>query len=1179
MERSWSYEGLLSDDLPDIYLHEINREPIGMLKKSAISDFEASMELINISTLSFRYNINRRTPPNYYNDIKNGRCFEVIGYGWFVITSSELVKNEEEYYVDITAESFQTVLQEKKLYNIGTMSTDSSYDLYILYNENDKEHSILHKVIEKNPKWRIGYIDPDIKNAYRTFNVSETSSYELLVVTASEAYECYFIFDFNNRIISAYKAKNIGDDTGIYISYKNALSEYGLKENRSEMATRIDVYGGDDCGNGNLNIINVNPSGSNYLINLDYFKDRIPEPLKSKLENYSTILTNAIPEYSKMTSSLNMLYAQLNNLKSYVSTTPENLSTCGLYQLQQLESAKNVVLSTLTSKASSSEYTTCYNELQNIQNFLRSKELEVNVKQAEIDSTITTLTNYNKMLNMSTNFTLQELYDLEDFMIDGSYTNESYVCTDNMTQAERLSMQMELLESAQEYLKKVAFPTYELTLNSSNFIKVLGEKARTTQFKLGNIISIDLDENLSGKANSFVQLKLLKVTKKYTDTGIDFTFTFCSKLELVGGEIAYEEMLGDITSANKYLSYNASTISRAYDIVNSSSSFLKADFNATLNKLKESDKQQFIIDNTGAKLKKALNENEYSPNQIWMTNNGIYMTTDSFQTIFNAIGEIVTEDNQIIYGIAADILVGRIFIGEKLKLSGSGAELDITTNKAITDINGEIKDVKAEFKFDINGLRSEFNTTIAGYYNKLEITTLFEQTTTNINMSVDSKLTNYSTTEQVKSLISLGADSIKLTVNGSITTLDKAMSSTSATIELKVDKTDGGTMVSAINAVADNIKISGAKIDITGNVTFNSVASTANSASSSASNAYTNANTAQQTIDQYKTALANGTTRINGGCIDTGSLSADFITTAARGTGWNICKHQTDEGANYICGYGRDYNGSSNVVIKTGGNVAFACGMDGYEVGSNTSSYGATIQLFHSGTIKCVSLETPSISATSISTSSLSITGSFSVSTLSATSVYGTNMYQNGYTVLSTGNYTSWLSYAPSGHGHNSTEISVSLTPSGNIDFIGSINAATPDWCNSTFAPLSSSDMRLKYDIRSLDDVKEFYMNLKTKSYRFKDNCAYDKKIHNGVMAQELISNLSNCGIDYADSAFIQEYETRPYMDEGMYTNNGKAYRVNYDEFHAYHIKMIQMLCSEVDELKDEIRILKGGVN
>ncbi|WP_167957970.1 tail fiber domain-containing protein [Anaerosporobacter faecicola] len=154
------------------------------------------------------------------------------------------------------------------------------------------------------------------------------------------------------------------------------------------------------------------------------------------------------------------------------------------------------------------------------------------------------------------------------------------------------------------------------------------------------------------------------------------------------------------------------------------------------------------------------------------------------------------------------------------------------------------------------------------------------------------------------------------------------------------------------------------------------------------------------------------------------------------------------------------------------------------------------------------------------------------------------------------------------GHSHYSTSINTSLTSYGNISFNGE-NGASVTYVQNNFQRISSSDARLKYNIQSLDDTLElFYKDLKSKSYRFKDR-QVDNNIHYGLLAQEILTLIDKYKLPN-DINLVEEYECRDYMDEGMYINNGKAYRVNYEELHALHIYMIQKLYKRVEELEEK---------
>ena len=123
---------------------------------------------------------------------------------------------------------------------------------------------------------------------------------------------------------------------------------------------------------------------------------------------------------------------------------------------------------------------------------------------------------------------------------------------------------------------------------------------------------------------------------------------------------------------------------------------------------------------------------------------------------------------------------------------------------------------------------------------------------------------------------------------------------------------------------------------------------------------------------------------------------------------------------------------------------------------------------------------------------------------------------------------------------------------------------------SNNYQPKTSSDFRLKKEIISLTDIKQIYLAFKPKSYKFKDTkYENNEKIHTGLIAQQVINTLTDNGVDWKDTDLVEEYKCRDYMDEGQYTGK-TAYRINYENLHAYHIAFSQEMYKEIQELKDE---------
>ena len=116
----------------------------------------------------------------------------------------------------------------------------------------------------------------------------------------------------------------------------------------------------------------------------------------------------------------------------------------------------------------------------------------------------------------------------------------------------------------------------------------------------------------------------------------------------------------------------------------------------------------------------------------------------------------------------------------------------------------------------------------------------------------------------------------------------------------------------------------------------------------------------------------------------------------------------------------------------------------------------------------------------------------------------------------------------------------------------------------------SSSDFRLKKEITSLSDIDNIYLSFKPKSYKFKDEkFQNNEKIHNGLIAQQVITVLSDNGVNWEDTDLVEEYQCRDYMDEGQYTGK-TAYRINYENLHAYHIAFAQSMYKKVETLEEQ---------
>ncbi len=231
-------------------------------------------------------------------------------------------------------------LSQINLYDIEiNTETDISRKDYVLptvfYNAEDKSISLLHRLMEKVPHYRIEYVSPTLVNIQRTFSFDDISLYDAFG-EISEEIECIFIFNSGtdkdgliSRSISVYDLKDYCNDCG----YRGVINEacpecgeeniiYGYGENTlvyvdsgclgDEITLASDTESVKNCfklkaGDELMTaaVISLNPNGSSYLW-------RISEEMRQSM---SKNLRDRLAEYDKTYNSFEPF--SISNIREY----------------------------------------------------------------------------------------------------------------------------------------------------------------------------------------------------------------------------------------------------------------------------------------------------------------------------------------------------------------------------------------------------------------------------------------------------------------------------------------------------------------------------------------------------------------------------------------------------------------------------------------------------------------------------------------------------------------------------------------------------------------------------------------------------------------------------------------------------------------------------------------------
>ena len=245
---------------------------------------------------------------------------------WNILFEVYVELNEaDETIKNISAKSLGEVeLSQIKLYNIEiNTETDierEDYEPTIIFDEGNAKISLLNRIMEKAPHYRIRHVDSSIANLQRTFEFNNTTIYDAFQRIAEEV-DCLFIIrcylDADGKVvreINVYDlesnclecdhrgefsdvcpecgSKNVkvgyGEDTTIFVSTENLANNITYSTDEGSVKNCFRLEAGDDLMTATL--VNCNPNGSGYIWYVsDDMKEDMSEELVKRLNEYDEI--------------------------------------------------------------------------------------------------------------------------------------------------------------------------------------------------------------------------------------------------------------------------------------------------------------------------------------------------------------------------------------------------------------------------------------------------------------------------------------------------------------------------------------------------------------------------------------------------------------------------------------------------------------------------------------------------------------------------------------------------------------------------------------------------------------------------------------------------------------------------------------------------------------------------
>jgi hypothetical protein len=471
--------------------------------------------------LSFKYNAVSEIKFNVqkimdgkYNPVfpylSSKRYILLENYGYFVITNPNSNDDGNKNVKSVTGLSVEIELNYKHIVDYAGTKT-----LTVLLNE----------LIVNFPNWTLGYIDPAVATISRTFDISDATIYNFLMTDVETAYNCVFIFDPMNRIINVYSRANATTDTSIYLSFDNVIKNLDISEKTDELTTCFHVKGKDS-----LDIRTVNPTGTDTIHDFTYFKNDswMDKELQTAIDLWQLNITNYRTPYANILVLLMQENEEMVALQAELTDLTNQLNTQNALLQLRIQNGQ-----------ATTDIVTAINDLNVL---ITTKENVIGNQQLMIDFYSDQLRYINDICKIENNFSTAQYKILSSYIIENSYTNDSFVQTDTMTYTQVKNMSTDLYNFAKDVLARVSQPRIEFSLQSANFIFIDKFKPFTDQLVLGAKISIEIEEG------NVIYPNLLQIELNY-DEPDKFDLTFGNALRLDDPSFIYSDLYGQTIKA------------------------------------------------------------------------------------------------------------------------------------------------------------------------------------------------------------------------------------------------------------------------------------------------------------------------------------------------------------------------------------------------------------------------------------------------------------------------------------------------------------------------------------------------------------------------------------------------------------------------------------------------------
>ncbi|UUV25843.1 MULTISPECIES: phage tail spike protein [Lysinibacillus] len=538
-----------------------------------------------------------------------------------------------------------------------------------LYSDVGSE-GVLNETLLVKSDWTVGYIDVDIANKHRTFDVSEQSLIEF-IGELSDLYDAVIIWDTINKKINFYKNENIGTNKGLYIEHGKYLKSLEENPDFDSVVTRLYVY-----GNEGISFASVNPTGVPFIESFDFYmypfkRDENTREIISHSNYMTDSLCHAILDYNAL---LDSKQGEFTNMLERKKPIQENLQTKQneLFVLQtQLHTIEDELSSANAAQLPvDGLITQKINKLAEI----ASKNNEIDTIKASLKSIDDEIVVLKNTISIENNFTHEQIIERERFVNELVWSNTSIFEVDD------------LYEEGKKELLKVSQPRISYSIDVVDFLNVSRCQRDWDKLVLGDLVTVKYP-------NFGIDVLAKIISIKHGEDSNNLSIEIANAHDIKNGFMTLKELFNRTVSSSTTLDMSKFKWDKTTVNTHEIGQILENVWDATKREIEAGYNNKISIDRKGIVI-----TDPNDPLRLLVMQNGVIgMSLDGGSRWATAINAD---------GVHAERIIGKLLLGEKLIIGDNNGTFTINGNLlTIKDLNDKPRVKLGEYSKGVYGLQ------------------------------------------------------------------------------------------------------------------------------------------------------------------------------------------------------------------------------------------------------------------------------------------------------------------------------------------------------------------------------------------------------------------------------------------------------------------------------------------